>query len=92
MMRDERKPKWGADVRQRKVRGEIFLAGNVEVYKLTEVAAEIWHLADGTRSVDQIATAITERYDVPQDTALRDVRALLSQLDEAQLLTWVTRD
>jgi Coenzyme PQQ synthesis protein D (PqqD) len=91
MTREERNPTWAADVRPRKVRGELLLAGNTEVYKLTEVAADIWQLADGTRSVAEIATALTERYDVPEDTALRDVRALMDELDQARLLTWVSR-
>jgi hypothetical protein len=91
MTPDARNPKWAADVRLRKVRGELLLAGNTDVYKLTEVGGDIWQLADGTRSVAEIAAAITERYDVPHDTALRDVHALVDELDQAQLLTWVSR-
>jgi hypothetical protein len=90
MMRDERNPKRAVDARVRKVGGEVLVGGNTDVYKLTEVAADIWSLADGTRSVSEIATAITERYDVPGATALRDVQALVNELEQAQLMTWVS--
>jgi hypothetical protein len=90
MTSDERNPKWAADVRVRKVRGEILLAASGGVYTLTDVGADIWRLADGTRSVDEIATEIAERYDVPAETALRDVQAFVEELRRADLLTWAS--
>jgi hypothetical protein len=83
---DSENPKWAPDVRVRKVRGEILVTAYGDVYALKEVSAEIWSLADGTRSVAEIATAIAERYDVPLGTALRDVRAFVDELVEARLL------
>jgi hypothetical protein len=81
-------PKWAADVRVRKVRGEVLVTAYGDVYALTDVGADIWSLADGTRSVAEIATAITEQYDVLPETALRDVRAFVDELVEARLLVW----
>jgi hypothetical protein len=89
MTQGAKNPKRAADARVRKVRGEILVAGTADVYKLSEVAADIWRLADGTRSITDIATALTEHYDVTPDEALRDVEALLDELTSAQLLAWV---
>jgi Coenzyme PQQ synthesis protein D (PqqD) len=82
------KPRRAPDARVRKVRGQVLVAGNTETYELSEVAAAIWDLADGTRSVDEIATTLTDDYDVTLETALHDVQALLAELTEARLLTW----
>lgn len=86
MTHDDDYPNWAADVRVRKVRGEVLVTAYGDVYVLTDVSADIWSLADGTRSVAEIATAITEQYDVPPETALRDVRAFVDELVEARLL------
>lgn len=45
-------------------------AGKVSV--LNEVAARIWQLADGTRSIREIAAVITQEYQVGLDQAQAD--------------------
>jgi hypothetical protein len=85
----ERNPKWAADVRFRKVGGEVLVTAYGDVYALTDVSADIWSLADGTRSVAEIAAAITDRYDAPPERVLQDVQAFVHELAEAQLLVWV---
>lgn len=89
MTEAERNPRRAMDARVRKVEGELLVAGDLDVYELSEVAAEIWSLADGSRPVSEIADEITARYDVTPEAALRDVRALLNELAEARLLEWV---
>jgi Coenzyme PQQ synthesis protein D (PqqD) len=85
MTRMDKKPKRAADARVRKVRGQVLVAGNTDVYELSEEAAAIWDLADGTHSVTEIATALSGDYDVTFETALRDVQALLAELTDARL-------
>jgi hypothetical protein len=53
------------------------------------VSADIWSLADGTRSVAEIAAEITDRYDAPAETVLRDVEAFVNELVDAKLLDWI---
>jgi Coenzyme PQQ synthesis protein D (PqqD) len=82
-------PKRAPDARVRKIRGQIVVAGTTDVYELSEVAAEIWRLADGTRSVTEIAATLTEHYDVTLEAAFDDVKVLVDELARAELLVWV---
>lgn len=86
MTRHDEYPKWAADARVRKIRGELHVSAYGDTYVLTDVSADIWSLADGNLSLAEIAAEITERYDVPPETALRDVRAFVDELVEARLL------
>ena len=38
-----------------------------EYFTLDEVGGRVWELCDGTRSIDEIATIVTEEYDAPLD-------------------------
>lgn len=67
------------------VRGNV---GNLDfVYTLSPVAARIWNLLDGSRSLDAVVDTICGEYDVDRETASRDVAELLASLEEAKLLT-----
>jgi pyrroloquinoline quinone biosynthesis protein D len=87
-----------ADVVCRQVGPESILVpvrsnvGNLDfVYTLSPVAARIWALLDGSRSLDQIVEALCEEYDVPRETATTDVAELVASLTEATLLAEVPR-
>lgn len=80
----------------RRVGGESILVplrqnvGNLDfVYTLSAVAASVWELLDGNRSMDEIVDAICAEYDVDRDTAAADVTALLADLSEAALISQV---
>ncbi|HEY0159950.1 MAG TPA: PqqD family protein [Thermoanaerobaculia bacterium] len=65
--------------------------GNLDyVYTLSPVAARIWTLLDGKRSVDDIAGELCGEYTVDSDTARADVAALLADLASASLVTEVS--
>ena len=68
----------------RLVEGEAVLVrveqGQVKV--LNEVGARIWALADGARTLRQIAAALCDEYDVNQAQAEADVIAFVAQLAE----------
>jgi hypothetical protein len=66
------------------VRGNV---GNLDfVYTLSPVAAKVWSLLDGSRSLDAVIDAVCDEYDVDRETAWRDVTELLSSLQEAKLI------
>lgn len=80
----------------RQVGGESVLVpirhnvGNLDfVYTLSEVAAEVWRLIDGTRTIDAIVESICTSYDVDRASAEADVKGLVSDLAEAALLSQV---
>ena len=58
-------------------------------HRLNLTATLIWGLCDGTRSLEDIARALTEQFEVEFETALQDARSVLEQLREEQLLTGV---
>lgn len=71
------------------VRGNV---GNLDfVYTLSPVAARVWNLLDGSRSLDEVVDAICAEYDVDRETARRDLEELLVSLEEAKLLTETSR-
>lgn len=64
--------------------------GNLDfVYTLSPVAARIWALIDGQKTVDQIVDAISSEYDVDRDTAQADLAALINDLAGVSLVSRV---
>ena len=63
-------------------------AGTTHV--LNPPARAIWELCDGTTTLDELVGAICEVFSVPHGQALRDVAAVLGQLEQAGLVTWST--
>jgi hypothetical protein len=67
--------------------------GNLDyVYTLSAVAADVWELLDGVRTVEAVIDAICEKYDVDRATAAADVAALVHDLAHAALLSQVDTD
>ncbi len=62
----------------------IVLADSGEVNVLNRVGTRIWELADGSRTVVQIADAVQSEFDVTPEDALRDVEEFLQTLLQAQ--------
>ncbi len=56
------------------------------IYTFNEVGALIWSLIDGSRTVDEIAGAVVDEFDVDLDEARRDVVQFVSTLSEAGLV------
>jgi len=59
------------------------------VRMLNPTATRIWQLADGSRSVEEIAAALTEEYEVERDQAQQAVAILLGELTEKGLIAWI---
>lgn len=60
-------------------------SGDVEV--LNAVGARIWELADGTRSIGEIARQIQSEYDVDLAQAESDVQAFVATLIDERIVT-----
>ena len=56
------------------------------IYTLNEVGSTVWKLIDGERSTSQIVEAIIEEFEVTREEAIRDVLALLAQLQAEGLI------
>ena len=82
MVPDEAYPRPAPGAAWREADGEavVVLPDKGQFKVLNEVGARVWALADGTRSVSQIAQAICAEYEVTPDIALRDVRAFIEAL------------
>lgn len=59
------------------------------VRMLNPTATRIWQLADGSRSVEQIAAILVGEFDVDLPQALQSVIRLLSELSERRLIDWI---
>lgn len=57
------------------------------LYTLNEVATRIWELSNGQNTLEEIATAICQEFDVDFDTALRDTKQTIESLTAKQLFT-----
>ncbi len=57
-------------------------------YNLNRVGTFIWNRCDGRHSVDEIARALTEEFEVSPETASHDCREFLEELAQQGLLRW----
>jgi hypothetical protein len=72
------------------IEGEMILLNipGKELMGLNEVAARIWSLIDGTRSIARIAEAVAAEFDVSAEEAHRDVIDFVAELNELGALSW----
>ena len=82
------------DLVMRNVGGEMILVpiranvGDLDsVYTLSAVAARVWTLLDGTRTLDEIAAQLSDEYDVTPDLARADLDELVASLETASLIS-----
>ena len=59
---------------------------------LNPTARAIWELCDGTTTLDELVDAICQVFSVQHGVALRDVAAVLAQLEDAGLVAWASDD
>jgi hypothetical protein len=64
--------------------------GNLDfVYTLSPVAARVWALLDGEKTMDEIVDTICSEYDTDRDTAQADLTALINDLAGVSLVSRV---
>lgn len=66
--------------------GLVVLPGSAEVKVLNPVGIKIYSLLDGEHSVESIAAAVVEEFDVAEDQARRDIEAFLKELESNGML------
>lgn len=57
------------------------------VYAMNDTAALVWDNIDGMKSLDEIATLISERYETDKETALADVMELAEDLKKHKIIS-----
>lgn len=73
----------------RELDGEAILLDPQEgcSYNLNAVGTLIWKMLDGTHSINEIVSAICEKYEVEQEQALKDLELLLNDLRSCKLIS-----
>lgn len=68
----------------RVIEGEVVIISpqERELHTLNEVATAIWHLADGTRTLRQIALELSQTYEIAPEEVLPDVVAFAQEMIE----------
>jgi hypothetical protein len=61
-------------------------------YNMDETGALVWELLGAGRSVGEIGRTLAQRYDVPREQADADVRQLIAQLVEENLVVVADRE
>jgi pyrroloquinoline quinone biosynthesis protein D len=56
------------------------------LHVLNGTARDIYRMCDGSRTLEEIARALTDKYEVDVESALADVRATVGQLVELGIL------
>jgi len=77
------------DAAWRTVGGELIVvsAGSANIVALNGTAALVWEMADGVTSVDEMADALAEAFDVAAPDAEHDIEEFLGVLDSEGLLS-----
>lgn len=57
-----------------------------DYYSLNKVGARLWALADGTKSIEELARIITDEFEISQSQAVSDVAELVEQLAKEDLV------
>ena len=60
------------------------------LYPLNSVAARIWELCDGARSLDDIVRAVASEFDAEEDVIRRDTERFIDDLTAARLVEITT--
>ncbi len=65
----------------------LSLPANGSTFHMNATVALVWELCDGRHTTRDIATELTDAYDVAFDDALNDVEEIVVWLGEASLLS-----
>jgi hypothetical protein len=90
MLLRDGKPARKADVwlRQSDTENVVFDPSSETVHMLNATAMAIWVLCDGETDPEEMVEAICELSGLPRDVVIEDVRRILLQFEEADILTW----
>ena len=83
------KPKRVDGVESRELGDECMLHNgrNGAVHIINETAAFVWGLCDGRHTVDEIVSAVVEKYDIPAGTDVhKDIDGILADFSQQNVL------
>ena len=66
----------------------IYDSNTPQLLVLNDIAAGIWLMIDGKRSIDDITAEIVTHVEAERATVTRDVVAFLGQLEQRKLIAW----
>lgn len=66
----------------------IYDGNTPQLLVLNDIAAGVWLMIDGQRSVGDITAEILSHVEAERETVARDVTAFLRQLEERKLIAW----
>lgn len=80
---------WADDIVWREIGEEIAVIeeDGVSVHILNKTAANIWKMCNGDYEIDEITTALCERFDVSPEEARTDILDTIEQLGSIGLLS-----
>ena len=67
----------------------IYDGNGPQLLVLNDIAAGVWLLIDGKRSIGDITAEILSHVEAEPETVARDVTAFLGQLEQRKLIAWV---
>ncbi|CAM4255912.1 MAG: PqqD family protein [Paenibacillus macerans] len=73
-------------VQLRVISGKTYAVHNNDVYLFDEVEEAIWKLIDSDTTEEQIATIMSNKYQVPFEEVHQDVREYLTELFHANMI------
>jgi hypothetical protein len=66
----------------------IYDGSGPQLLVLNDIAAGVWLMIDGARTVDDITAEILNHLEAERATVTRDVLAFLDQLEQRKLIAW----
>ena len=84
----KKKFKRAPDCAFREIEGEVFVVSSktAGVHLLNSVATFIWNLLDGEKTMNEIAGAVTEEFDVNGDEARRDAKEFIEEIIKSGII------
>jgi hypothetical protein len=66
----------------------VYDCNGPQLLVLNDIAAGVWLMIDGTRSIDDITAEILNHVEAERATVTRDVITFLGQLEQRKLIAW----
>ncbi|MGB5702858.1 MAG: PqqD family protein [Polyangiales bacterium] len=66
----------------------IYDGNTPQLLVLNDIAAGVWLMIDGKRSIGDITAEILSHVEAEPETVARDVAAFLGQLEQRKLIAW----
>jgi len=78
-----------SEVSSRIVDGEVVVLDheNERIHQLNATASFVWSRLGGTLGLLDIATELTQHFEVPEQTAVADVQRIIKEFEDLELVT-----